>query len=208
MYSRSMEYTAIATCVCIVIVCTLVFRRYLEDAITTLLRVRPVFATSERLKQLREEFHSRAGDVFVATFPKSGTTWTQQIVRQIMIAGGTFRPDDDRKLTEAFPWVEALGLPFAETDLPFGALEAIPSPRLLKSHMRYHQIPGGAPHASPAKYIYVARNPKDTVVSFYHFTADKIEKGGQRRLPWWICFKMFMKGNDDLGCWYDHVLDW
>ena len=45
----------------------------------------------------------------------------------------------------------------------------MPSPRAMKSHINYNMMPGGEPAKSPAKYIYVARNPIDVAVSlFYH----------------------------------------
>ena len=67
-------------------------------------------------------------------------------------------------------------------------------------------MPGGDPAKSPAKYIYVARNPKDVAVSlFYHarrcvcfeFTGD------------WDCFfEYFISGKAENGSWFDHVLGW
>jgi len=47
-------------------------------------------------------------------------------------------------------------------------INEMPSPRIFKSHNPYHMMAGGVPHTSPAKYIYIARNPKDTAVSFYY----------------------------------------
>ena len=47
-------------------------------------------------------------------------------------------------------------------------LQAIPSPRGLKSHLPYKLVPGGEPGTTAAKYISVYRNPKDTAVSSYH----------------------------------------
>ena len=40
--------------------------------------------------------------------------------------------------------------------------------RLIKTHFPYELTP----RSSKAKYIYVARNPKDCVVSFYHHTGE------------------------------------
>lgn len=65
---------------------------------------------------------------------------------------------------------------------------------------------GGEPAASPCKYIYVARNPKDTAVSLYHhFKSFKVyEFDGD-----WNCFfELFMTGDVESGSWFDHVLPW
>ena len=60
-------------------------------------------------------------------------------------------------------WVEAGGPP----NHPGDSIYDFPDRRLLYGH----GMPGGPPNASPAKYIYVARNPKD-VLSFYHFHSN------------------------------------
>ena len=52
---------------------------------------------------------------------------------------------------------------------PRPVVQLLPSPRLLSSHLPYHVIPKGQDEATTCKYIYIARNPKDVVVSFYHF---------------------------------------
>uniref|UniRef100_A0A1X7T1I4 Sulfotransferase domain-containing protein n=1 Tax=Amphimedon queenslandica TaxID=400682 RepID=A0A1X7T1I4_AMPQE len=67
-------------------------------------------------------------------------------------------------------------------------------------------MPGRDPANSIAKYIYIARNPKDVAVSYYYhakrfthfdFTGD------------WNCFfEFFMKGEVPFGLWFDHVLEW
>ena len=44
----------------------------------------PRFLTKERLEEIRKVHKSRPGDVFIATFAKSGTTWLQNVVNEIM----------------------------------------------------------------------------------------------------------------------------
>jgi hypothetical protein len=44
--------------------------------------------------------------------------------------------------------------------------EQIGNPRLFKSHESYDLIPKNA------KYIYVARDPRDACISFYHFALN------------------------------------
>ena len=65
---------------------------------------------------------------------------------------------------------------------------------------------GGLPHTSPAKYIYIARNPKDTAVSFYYHTCGSIY--AQYSQPWEHFFQLYMNGTVDFGLWFDHVLEW
>ena len=86
-------------------------------------------------------------------------------------------------------------------------LENTPSPRYLQSHLSYSLMPGGGnPAETPAKYIYVIRNPKDTAVSFFHwiptyFIHDKPK-------PWEEFFDDFFNGNVPGGSFYSHILSW
>ena len=84
--------------------------------------------------------------------------------------------------------------------------QTLPIPRTFKSHTNYFMMPGGEPAKSVAKYIYVARNPKDTAVSyFYHTCRFKLyEYTGD----WNVFFDLFMKGEVASGLWFDHVLEW
>ena len=67
-------------------------------------------------------------------------------------------------------------------------------------------IPGPEPAKSPAKYIYVARNPKDTAVSFYHHT--KGLKPFNFNGTWDFFFEQYMAGMVACGSWFDHVISW
>ena len=67
-------------------------------------------------------------------------------------------------------------------------------------------MPGGEPAKSPAKYIYVMRNPKDTAVSFFHHTRAIPHYGYDG--DWDDFFERFMSSNVDHGSWFDHVLQW
>ena len=66
-------------------------------------------------------------------------------------------------------------------------------------------VPGGAPARSLAKYIYVARNPKDVAVSFYYHLLRMKSIGN---LEWDEFFEMFISGRTMFGPWFDHVLEW
>jgi prepilin-type processing-associated H-X9-DG protein len=83
----------------------------------------------------------------------SGTTWTQMILYQLTTEGRMDFPH----LTAVCPW-------FERTLKDGTAYDALPAPRVFKSHLSYRKVPKG-----PCKYIYVARDGKDVAVSYYHF---------------------------------------
>lgn len=96
----------------------------------------------ERLKKLQ----LYPDDVWIVTYPKSGTTWTQQIVKLIRNNG----VPDDTVLTRSIPHPEIVkGL---NLDIK---IDEMPRPRAFKSHFPYHMMLGGPPHTTPCKYIYV-----------------------------------------------------
>ena len=79
------------------------------------------------------------------------------------------------------------------------------SPRAFKSHFPYEMMPCGMPSTTPGKYIYVARNPKDVVTSFFH---HYYMFPFYPKYEWDECFEKFMKGEVDFGDYFDHVLGW
>ena len=85
-------------------------------------------------------------------------------------------------------------------------IQALPSPRGIMCHANYEMMAGGDPVKSPAKYIYVARNPKDVAVSYFHHT--KAFKHFQFNEGWDKFFELFMEGKVSRGSWFDHVLGW
>lgn len=104
----------------------------------------------------------RDDDIIISTYAKSGTTWTQQIVAQLL-----FNAEEDLEVAEMSPWLE-LRIPPREVKLP--ALEAQTHRRFFKTH-----LPVDALVFSPqAKYLYIGRDGRDIVWSLYnHYTNVK-----------------------------------
>lgn len=152
----------------------------------------PESITQERVDQGRQ-FLVAPTDVFIVTYPKAGTTWTQKIV-QLITARGNLE-NDKRTISEAIPWFE-----MSAQD----AMEKLPHPRIFKSHSPWSVIARN--DANPCKYIYVARNPKDSCVSlFYHMSAIK---SFQYSGTWDEFVELFLKGIVETSSWYKHVKPW
>jgi len=108
------------------------------------------------------DFTFRNDDIVIATYGKSGTTWMQQIVGQLLFDG-----DPELNVSELSPWLD-LRVPPAPVKL--AAVEAQTHRRFLKTH-----LPVDALVYSPrAKYIYVARDGRDVIWSMHnhHFNAN------------------------------------
>ena len=71
--------------------------------------------SAEKVKAIVHSFSIRANDVFVATYPKSGTTWMQQIVKLVWNNG----IEDGRDIDEALPWIEVMSLEDTEVSYLF-----------------------------------------------------------------------------------------
>lgn len=136
-------------------------------------------------------------DVWIASYPKSGTTWLQQIVRLIRNNG----EESDTKLDFAIPWLEG-----APKFLPEFNLNELPRPRAFHSHFPYSLLPCGAPHTTPCKYIYVVRNPKDVAVSLYFYT--RLTVPCFRDLSWEAFWKQYLEEGFEYGNYFDHLESW
>ncbi|XP_020607142.1 sulfotransferase family cytosolic 1B member 1-like isoform X2 [Orbicella faveolata] len=108
-------------------------------------------------------FQTRGDDVFVVSYPKSGTTWLQEILWQVYNNG-------EKSTTKIFDRVPMLERGTSSDRID---VTALPSPRLLHTHLTYDVIPKGKAEDTKCKYIYVMRNPKDVAVSFYEFLKPK-----------------------------------
>jgi aryl sulfotransferase len=103
-------------------------------------------------------FRFRDDDIIIATWSKTGTTLTQQVVTQLVFNGAT-----DVLGAAVSPWIEFRLMPDAVS-----IAEGLTHRRILKSH-----LPLDALVFSPqAKYIYIGRDARDVVWSMHHHHAS------------------------------------
>ena len=109
------------------------------------------------------DFKFRDDDIVISTYAKSGTTWVQQIVAQLLFGG-----EGGLEVAEMSPWLD-LRVPPKAVKLP--VVEAQTHRRFLKTH-----LPVDALVYSPrAKYIYIGRDGRDVAWSLYNHHANANE---------------------------------
>ncbi|KAF5888422.1 amine sulfotransferase-like [Clarias magur] len=141
-----------------------------------------------------QTFQIRDDDVYVVTFPKSGTVWTQRIIA--LLHEDEFPESVNQTSIDIMPWLE---FPSYGTDHTTRR-----SPRLFTSHLPEHLVPRGL--QGKGKIIYVTRNPKDIMVSYFHFS--HYMKILERSETYNEVMEKFLSGRMVGGCWFDHIKGW
>lgn len=104
-------------------------------------------------------FGYRPGDIVIGTYAKSGTTWTQQIVAQLVFGGA-----EGVDVSALSPWLDLRIMPRAEM---LAGLEAQTHRRFIKTHLPADALT----FSSDAKYLYIGRDGRDVAWSAWnHFT--------------------------------------
>ncbi|KAF2368087.1 Sulfotransferase domain [Trinorchestia longiramus] len=135
-------------------------------------------------------FQFRSSDVLVVTYPKCGTTWTQEIIWTMLHNPDLDNPDGDLHLGTRSPFLEFDTLadtltkktghnptmvaalkakdPTASPDhgLFLGLTKVARDRRVIKTHLPFSLLPANV--LDICKAVFVARNPKDLVASYLH----------------------------------------
>jgi aryl sulfotransferase len=102
----------------------------------------------------------RPDDIVIATAPKCGTTWTQQIVSSLV-----FQDAQPRPIPAVSPWIDARFRGSSEE--VFDKLQAQTHRRFVKTHLPVD----GLPIYDEVRYIHAARDGRDALMSMHnHFS--------------------------------------
>ena len=119
-----------------------------------------------------DRFKFRDDDIVISSWAKSGTTWTQQIVSQLVFSGA-----EGVDTSHISPWIDLRITP----PEALAALDRQAHRRFVKTH-----LPVDALVFSPkAKYLYVGRDGRDVVWSMYnhHVNANERWYGALNNTP-------------------------
>ncbi|XP_077561638.1 sulfotransferase ssu-1-like [Haemaphysalis longicornis] len=138
------------------------------------------------------KYRPRDGDIFVVTYPKCGTNWTHYIVYNILSRGTP--PADVGEFSLLSPFIEVTGAEVAENPARWGPI---------MTHFPLHILQP----VETAKYIYVARNPLDCAVSYYHFILGLTPKS-VTDVSFGKFLDMFLAGKVIYGGYFEHLKPW
>ncbi|CAK0873638.1 unnamed protein product [Prorocentrum cordatum] len=152
---------------------------------------------------LREVFRCRAGDVFVATYPRCGTTWMVQVCTCVLHGA-----EADRTRHAVF-----LEGAIAASASSLWTVEGLAAPRIIKTHapadshagLRRRTVDVLQDHG---KVIYVVRNPKDTLSLRHHHSSHpgiRFEGSWDDWVDGWLRGERSMEYG---GTYFDHVRGW
>ncbi|GFX88138.1 hypothetical protein TNCV_159531 [Trichonephila clavipes] len=142
--------------------------------------------TKEHIEETLD-YDSRDGDFIICSYPKTGTTWLQYIILQVLSKGKEF-PSFNEALIKTVPFMELTGR---------GPVDAMEGLRIYKHHCPFHLIKKN----DKAKYLYIYRNPEDTFVSYYYFIQNLWEKN----FDFDELFEKFIAKDVEYGRYFEHI---
>jgi len=104
--------------------------------------------------KFKMDFGERDDDIYIVTYPKSGTTLMQMLLYQLTTNGEV----NFKHIYEVSPWIRNDSFKKRKPRLD------LPSPRLIKSHDPYEYYD----KATKGRFIFIIRDGMDVAVSLYH----------------------------------------
>ena len=140
---------------------------------------------------------------FVCSYPKSGTTWMQNIVYQVLTRGA--RPEFDH-IGEYAPFYEHQRTWDFAARAPKAAYLARAEEigrQIFNTHLLWHMLPKDS--SASTRYIYVVRDGSDACASFFHHLAAQDPSDGGFDGDFKDFLRQWLDGQVAYGRWYDHL---
>ncbi|CAL1384859.1 unnamed protein product [Linum trigynum] len=159
----------------------------------------------DRMAEFRSGFEPKKDDILLTSFTKTGTTWLMALCYNILDVeeGGDLLATKNPH--EVVPTLEN---DFLVDRVQEMLLNCSP-PRLLHTHLPCSYLPEKV-RESGCKLVYVARNPKDTLVSMWHFYNKNFVKvdptAAASPFPLEGAVESFCSGAVPWGPFYEHVV--
>lgn len=175
--------------------------------------------TSPRTVELCENLPLRPNDVFICSYPKSGTTWTQHIVLSLLVKSASRERGDDSDVRGLKYSHVSEYAPFFEVDAHWDAQardlnDSIRANhirlgrRVFNTHLRWDMLPSAmeadVESGKKAKFIYLLRDPMDVCLSFYCHLSNQVEGGYDGTFR--AFFDDWVNGDIAFGSYVDHIL--
>ncbi|XP_041367770.1 sulfotransferase family cytosolic 1B member 1-like [Gigantopelta aegis] len=152
-------------------------------------RLFPRMVKEENIRAIGE-IQLRDDDIFLCGMPRSGHHWAYEMVNMLLSGKAEQSPHDlDRGVLELTSNSE---------------LDAIPSPRVMTTHVCYRFLPPVQQKKIPI--IHLVRDPRDVLVS--HFKLCKAWPGDNYDGTFSDWLDLYSKGKLAWGSWFDHCKDW
>jgi hypothetical protein len=149
-------------------------------------------AFGEAMENAFADYNPTEHDVFVCSYMKSGTNWMMQVVHQIAHRG----EGDFDEILHVVAWPDC---PSQEITIGLSDPRTVKfSPTGLRA-IKTHAAADLVPYNDEAKYVCVVRDPKDVVVSAYHFIESIMLGPLMPSVETWV---KYMK-NPGFGYWAD-----
>ncbi|XP_073002071.1 cytosolic sulfotransferase 5-like [Typha latifolia] len=155
----------------------------------------------------QQHFKARPSDFILASYPKSGTTWLKALLfatvhrKSNVNSASTPHPLETLNPHQCVPFLESQ----VYTNNKIPNLDSLPSPRLFATHVPFGSLPESIT-GSNCKIIYICREPKDNLISWWHFINKLRVNANMEPNSLEETTELFCNGVRNFGCLWDHVL--
>lgn len=185
----------------------------------------PQSCNEARWNYLDSKIQYHHSDLIISTYPKCGTTWTEQVVLLLLNGGNPDLMDPSHKnvfypgsklLNKIWPeasieqdqiWEIIGGNEFSPITME--DFDTAPEPRVIKTHQQASLLLGCGRQCleqlhEGVKTIIVNRNPLDACVSSYYHAFNPFKSGW----PFDAWVSVWLEGHITFGSWFDWVKSW